>query len=106
MSINSINANNAYGFVQKAMNNSSTDSASGASGASGSSFAEMVGEGLKSAVDSVKMSEQVSTQAVTGNASLTDVVTAVNTADVALKSVVAIRDKVISAYQDILKMPI
>jgi flagellar hook-basal body complex protein FliE len=107
MSINSVAGNNAYAFVQKAIDasNSSTSGASGASGASGGGFGDMVGDALKSTFDSVKASETVSANAMTGKASLTDVVTAVNGADVALKSVVAIRDKVISAYQDIIKMP-
>ena len=45
-------------------------------------------------------------QIVAGKADLTDVVTAVSEAETALNTVVAIRDRVISAYQDIIKMPI
>ena len=37
---------------------------------------------------------------------LVDVVSAVNAAEMSLETVVAIRDKVIAAYQDILRMPI
>jgi flagellar hook-basal body complex protein FliE len=43
---------------------------------------------------------------VAGKADVNDVVTAVTTAEVTLQTVVAIRDKVISAYQDILRMPV
>lgn len=106
MAINPV-ASNAYSFVQKAldsMNSSSTSSTSGTSSASGSGFGDMVTNAVKGTMDNIRASEQVSAAAVTGKASLTDVVTAVNSADVALKSVVAIRDKVISAYQDIIKM--
>ena len=107
MAINPI-ANNAYSFVQKALDNmQSCGAASGGTGAvSGGGFGDMVSDGLKNAMNNVKNSENVSAAAMAGKASLTDVVTAVNTADVALKSVVAIRDRVISAYQDIMKMPI
>ncbi|MEM6903398.1 MAG: flagellar hook-basal body complex protein FliE, partial [Pseudomonadota bacterium] len=35
----------------------------------------------------------------------TDVVMAVNNAEITLQSVVSIRDRVISAYQEILRMP-
>jgi flagellar hook-basal body complex protein FliE len=38
--------------------------------------------------------------------SLVDVVTAVAEAETTLQTVVAVRDKVIAAYQDIMKMPI
>jgi flagellar hook-basal body complex protein FliE len=43
---------------------------------------------------------------VMGTADPTDVVQAVNSADMTLQTVVAIRDKMIGAYQDILRMPI
>lgn len=70
------------------------------------SFLDYVGESLKSAAASGYKSEAIATKALTGKADLTDVVTAVAGAETALNTVVAIRDKVISAYQDIIKMPI
>jgi flagellar hook-basal body complex protein FliE len=39
-------------------------------------------------------------------AELVDVVTAVTQAEITLETVTAVRDKVISAYQDIMRMPI
>ena len=51
-------------------------------------------------------SEHLATKALSGKADLTDVVTAVSDAETALDTVTAIRDRVISAYQDIIKMPI
>jgi len=50
--------------------------------------------------------EQASLQAVAGKAELADVVTAVTNAEVAVQTVVAVRDRVIQAYQEILRMPI
>lgn len=47
-----------------------------------------------------------STQALTGNGNLTDVVMAVSKAEMALQASVAVRDKMISAYQDIMKMSV
>lgn len=105
MSINSIAGNNAYAFVQKAMNNATSSGTSGTSETSGGGFADMVSSAVQGTLNQVRQGESVSAAAVAGKASLTDVVTAVNGADVALKSVVAIRDKVINAYQDIMKMP-
>ncbi len=47
------------------------------------------------------------TQAVAnGKANMVDVVTAVAETEVAIDAVVAVRDKVIAAYEDIMKMPI
>ncbi len=72
----------------------------------GTSFMDMVGESLQSAAAKGYKSEAVAMQALSGKANLTDVVTAVTNAETALNTVVAIRDKVIGAYQDIIRMPI
>ncbi|MEQ8369254.1 MAG: flagellar hook-basal body complex protein FliE [Alphaproteobacteria bacterium] len=69
-------------------------------------FAGMVKEALAGAVDAGRHSEAVSAQAVVGEAQLVDVVTAVSNAELALETVVAVRDRVIQAYQDVLRMPI
>lgn len=74
--------------------------------AGGQSFADLLGEVAKDAKAAGVSAEKLSVQAVTGNADLNEVVTAVTNAEVTLQTVVAIRDKVIAAYQDILRMPI
>ena len=48
----------------------------------------------------------MATKQVAGQADMVDVVNAVNTAEITLDTVVAVRDKVIAAYQDIMRMPI
>jgi len=72
----------------------------------GSGFGDMLGEALQGAIDSQKTAEATSAKAVAGKADVTDVVTAVTNAEVALDTVVAVRDRVISAYQEIIRMPI
>lgn len=72
----------------------------------GSGFGDLVREALQSTVQSNRQAEQVSAQAVAGKADVTDVVTAVTNAEMALDTVVAVRDKVITAYQEIMRMPI
>lgn len=69
-------------------------------------FGEMLSEALKTTVDAAKASEAVSAQAVAGKADVTQVVTAVTNAEMALDTVVAVRDRVITAYQEIMRMPI
>jgi flagellar hook-basal body complex protein FliE len=69
-------------------------------------FGAMLGEALQNTVDAQKTAEATSVKAVAGKADVTDVVTAVTNAEVALDTVVALRDRVISAYQEILRMPI
>ena len=70
------------------------------------SFLDMVSQALDNAQQSGYKSEAVSSKALVGKASIADVVTAVSSAENALSTVVAVRDKVINAYQDIIKMPI
>ena len=53
-----------------------------------------------------KQAELMSMKAIKGTADMQDVVMAVSNAEVALQTVVAVRDKVVSAYQDIMQMPI
>lgn len=70
-----------------------------------SGFGAMLADALQSTVDAQKAAEATSAKAVAGKADVTDVVTAVTNAEVALDTVVAVRDRMISAYQEILRMP-
>ena len=74
--------------------------------AAGGDFASLLKDGAKAAIEAGKKSEELSKQAIAGKADVRDVVAAVNNAELTLQTVVAVRDKVISAYSDILKMPI
>jgi flagellar hook-basal body complex protein FliE len=69
------------------------------------SFFDMVSQALNNGVEAGQKAEKVSTLALMGKADITDVAVAVSSAELALNTVVAIRDKVISAYQQILQMP-
>lgn len=70
------------------------------------SFANMVGDALRNAVETGHAAEKMSAAALAGKADINEVVTAVTNAEVTLQSVLAVRDRVIQAYQDILRMPI
>lgn len=72
----------------------------------GASFGDMVRDMVTEAAETGRVSEDVSQDALVGKADLNDVVMAVSNAEVSLQTVVAIRDKVIEAYQEILRMPI
>lgn len=45
-------------------------------------------------------------KALSGGGNLTDVVTALSHAEMTMQAATAIRDRVVQAYQDIMKMPI
>ena len=60
-----------------------------------------------SAVSQVGAHADMQTQAAAaGKANMIDVVTAVAESETAISTLVSVRDKVIAAYEDILKMPI
>lgn len=69
-------------------------------------FADFLESGVQSAINTQKAAETMSAKAVTGEADLTDVVTAITNAEVTLETVVAVRDRLVSAVQEILRMPI
>lgn len=71
-----------------------------------SSFVELVKDVAEQSIEAGKKSEKMTAAAVAGTADLTDVVTAVSNAEMALNTVVAVRDRILSAYQEILRMPI
>jgi flagellar hook-basal body complex protein FliE len=69
-------------------------------------FADLVKSALQEARRIGERSEQMSIQGIRDNADLNQVITAVAEAEVTLQTVVSIRDKVIDAYKEILRMPI
>jgi flagellar hook-basal body complex protein FliE len=72
----------------------------------GSSFAEMVKTAVGGVAASGQKADAQSFAAATGNADLVQVVTAVAESEAAMQTLVAVRDKVISAYEDIMRMAI
>ncbi|MEQ8829316.1 MAG: flagellar hook-basal body complex protein FliE [Alphaproteobacteria bacterium] len=73
---------------------------------SGSSFVDLVRDAAKDAIDTNYKAEEVTARAMAGQANVTEVVTALAEAEGTLNTIVTVRDRVISAYQEILRMPI
>src|SRR5438552_16176496 len=72
----------------------------------GPDFAKMLGAALNDAVSASHHAEAQMAAQVQGKAQLVDVVTAISSAEASLETVMAVRDQVISAYQEIMRMPI
>jgi len=72
----------------------------------GSSFSDFLSGAVKDSISTIRQGEQAATAQVQGKASLVDVVQQVNAAELTLDTVVAVRDKVVAAYQSIMNMPI
>ena len=97
----------AYAAIQaQAQGLSQAAGAGAADAAHGPGFADMLKGVLNDAVASSRSAEQLMSAQVQGKANLVDVVTAISSAETNLQTVMAIRDQVINAYQEILRMPI
>jgi flagellar hook-basal body complex protein FliE len=95
----------AYATAQKTM---AVDPAAVGSEAMapGGGFGDILKSAMADVMHSTKAAETQIANQVQGKAQLIDVVTAVSSAEQSLNTVMAIRDQVISAYQEILRMPI
>lgn len=71
-----------------------------------SDFGGFLDKSISQAVDTLKESERVSLAAVSGKASAQDVVRSVLAAEMTVQSVVAIRDKMVQAYQEIMRIAV
>lgn len=85
-------------------------SSTGAAGATAANDPHDFGNILKSAMTDALQSSRVAEQKmvanVQGKADMIDVATAISSAQASLQTVMAVRDQVIAAYQQIMQMPI
>jgi flagellar hook-basal body complex protein FliE len=103
-----IAAANAYANIARLADPSLALGASPAAGAAtgDTSFASVLKDALSAVKEAGVKSDAQTRAAVNGKANMVDVVTAVSETEVAIDAVVAVRDKVIAAYEEIMKMPI
>lgn len=84
---------------------------SAATGAAGAvtgegGFDALVKSAMTDVMQTTKHAEHQMAAQVAGKAELIDVVTAISAAEASLETVMAVRDQVINAYQEIMRMPI
>ena len=108
MNIKQVDASNAYA---SALNNLDKpgiglDDGLKASSPDDNVFASLVNNSIGAVASSSKNLEMTTAQVLAGQSSIVDVVTAASKAEMVVQTVVTVRDKVIRAYDDILKMPI
>jgi flagellar hook-basal body complex protein FliE len=70
------------------------------------SFGQLVQSAINDAVSTSKSAETQMSNQIQGKGSLIDVATAISSAQTSLETVMAVRDQVISAYQEIMRMSI
>lgn len=108
MSLGALDAAAAYGRTL-GTSNIGTARPGGASAPSmggGENFGAMVEGLVTNAADSMRTAETATAQQVAGRGDLIDVITAIGAAETALDTVVAVRDRVVNAYSEIMRMQI
>ncbi len=103
--MDALSATNAYKNQLKMLQDNPVADAAQTDDANKPSFFGMVESALKGVADQQHGAEALQMQSMTGKVELSDLVTAVSSAELTLNTVLAVRDKVISAYQEILRMP-
>ena len=78
----------------------------GSDAAAGGGFANLLKDALSAVKETGQKADTQAQAMVAGKANIVDVVTAVAESEVAIDAIVSVRDKVIQAYEDIMKMPI
>jgi flagellar hook-basal body complex protein FliE len=96
-----ISAVKAYGSVAQTIGGGAKADGAGAGG-----FGDILNTAISTVSNAGAGAEQAVTNAAMGKGDLVDVVTAVAAAEATMETVIAVRDEVIKAYQEIMRMPI
>jgi flagellar hook-basal body complex protein FliE len=97
-------AANAYAALSRIVESGGAEK--GGASAGGPSFSALLKDAVGSVLDAGKKSDVQTMAMSSGKANVMDVVTAVAETDVAVSTLVSVRDRVIQSYEDIMKMPI
>ena len=98
----------AYGNASRLINQAAKPQADLTASAStaGGNFADLLAQNVQGVVDQGRQADQMALDMVSGKANVVDMVTALSETEMAIESMVTIRDRVISAYEEIMRMPI
>ena len=97
-------AANAYANFARMMERGGAEK--GGQNSGGPSFGALLKDAVGGVLETGRKSDAQTMAMASGKANVMDVVTAVAETDVAVSTLVSVRDKVISAYEDIMKMAI
>ncbi|WP_277981665.1 flagellar hook-basal body complex protein FliE [Sphingomonas phyllosphaerae] len=109
MSIQALDALNAYGRTARSIIAGLGEAAPTAARTeveSGGGFAAYVAPLIEQTGTALRTAETASARHVVGQGDIIDVVTAIGAAETALNTMVAVRDRVVNAYNEIMRMQI
>ena len=96
----------AYASLQRLANPSANLGRAVGEASAGPSFGELLRNAASQVLDAGRKTDAQAQAMATGKGNVVDVVTAVAETEVAVETMVAVRDRVISAYEEIMRMPI
>jgi len=99
-------AANAYAALARLREQAADPGHDGGTGDGGPNFSAILKDAMAGVTDIGRKSDAQAQAVAMGKANMIDVVTAVAESETAVQALVSVRDKVIAAYEDILKMPI
>ena len=106
MVMNSAAGAGTYSAVAKIAGKALGETGDAKSTQGGMEFGDLVDAVLSNVNESGASTESQAAKVANGNADVLDLVTAVAETELAVETLVTVRDRVISAYQEILNMPI
>lgn len=99
-------AANAYASLARMGQQTANIGSNPAASDSAPGFSAVLKDVINAVSEAAQKSDAQANAVAAGRANMVDVVTAVAETETAVQTMVSVRDKVISAYEDILKMPI
>ena len=110
MAIDPLSASKAYSNAANAarsiMDGATAPGMTGGAQVQGPNFSDVLSQAIGGVVHTGQKADHAIASAAIGKGDLVDVVTAISAAEMSLETVVAVRDQAISAYQEIMRMPI
>ena len=106
MSISINSAISAYTNAANVMKNAGDASATSGADAVSNTFSGLIEKPIANTIGSMRSAESAAMGSLSKQVDTTDVVTAVTKAETTLRTVIAVRDRLVSAFQDLEKMPI
>lgn len=101
-----VNFSNAVAAYNKAVSKDGVAGLDARDSSPGTDFASVLREAAESAIGTLEKGESQTLSAAADKASINDVVVAMSQAEMTLQTVVTLRDRVIQAYQEIMRMPV
>lgn len=98
-----INVSNALSAYRQVASGGGAKGMAASAESSVGSFSDTLKDFIGDAVDSIKSSEQLAAKGAVGKADMQEVIMAVSNAEMMMSTITSIRDKVITAYQEVIR---